>query len=71
MKYCPICMEDTQHIVVCPRCKQTVCLSCFCKLDRCGFCRYQYGNGLPSRFDSILDQLNLSIKRLYNLGLVR
>lgn len=64
-------MENVRFDILCPRCKNTICIECFSKLNKCPLCRYQYGSNLPSKWDMMIDRLNLSMKRLYDLGLVR
>lgn len=70
-KYCNICMTDVRFDINCERCHHNICLSCFSQVDICPFCRHRYGSELPSKWLTMIGQLNMSIKRLYALGLVR
>ncbi len=71
MKICSICYDEYRFDIICERCHKTCCLQCFSKLDRCAFCRKVFGAPSDSKWNDMIGGLNMSIKRLYDLGLVR
>lgn len=71
MKFCNICYNEYRFDILCEQCYKTVCLQCFSKLDRCAFCRHRFGEPMKSDWSTMIGSLNMSMKRLYNLGLVK
>ena len=70
-KYCEICMENVRFDMICERCHKTMCLSCFGRVDKCPYCRKVFGEPSECKWSNMIGQLNLSMKRLYDFGLVR
>lgn len=48
---CDICFEKYQldNGVLCPKCRQIVCLECYSKIDKCPFCRNILDTVKPTR----------------------
>lgn len=64
MENCYVCFEDYIDGVICLQCKNSVCLRCFGKIDRCGLCRWKYE---PPNYQTALKQINQSVNNITTL----